>query len=118
MLHATSLRLILYAELLLYSSGCACAHWGSLRLLLPLDLARLENDVPHEGLEHLGGYADVALQEVAEVCERRHATTSFSLTLFTFGRRPARWSSWSCLVRSSFTRDPYVCFVGYDDDFQ
>ena len=42
-----------------------------LGLRLVLDLSRLEDDIAHESLEHLRGDADVALQEVAELRERR-----------------------------------------------
>ena len=42
-----------------------------LRFRLPLDLTLLEHDIPYECLEHLRGDADVALQEVAQLRERR-----------------------------------------------
>jgi hypothetical protein len=38
-----------------------------LGLLLPLDLTRLGDDVTHEGLEHLGRHAHVALQQLANL---------------------------------------------------
>jgi hypothetical protein len=44
-----------------YDPGGCGDHLG---LRLTLDLPRLEDDVAHEGLEHLRGDADIALQQV------------------------------------------------------